>query len=256
MINQLLYDELNKCINNKSEFCPITRKECYAKGGVSLIFKNTLQNPKFLKKKIIFISDAPYNFPGSPSGYPNLNANTVGGFIQLHLQDYGLNRAGRKRGMNLSVNQCADKPSEIFDFIYLTFHPIFKYTPKHQWAQEFVDRIYWTSFCKRSYGAGKMPDACAELLKKEIALIQPGLIISVMKKGAYPEIFGTTYDDLEANQQNANGVFQFAFTTDGSRITIDLAVFPNPSGANAKMKVPFYSQNYITHLIQDIHNRL
>lgn len=184
MINQLLY-ELDKCIKNKNNICPVTHKFCYASDGVSLIFKNTLQNPKFLAKKIVLISDAPYNFPGCPSGYPNLNANTVDEFIQLHLQDYGLNRAGGKRGMILSVNQCIDKPSEIFDFIYLTFHPIFKDTPKHQWAQEFVERIYWTRFCKRSYGAGKMPDACVGLLKKEIALIQPNLIISVMKKGAF-----------------------------------------------------------------------
>lgn len=254
MITQLC-GELEKCINNKNSVCPITKSDCYNPNGVSLIFRNTLQSPKFLEKKIILISDAPYNFPGSPNGYPNLNAQTVNEFIRLHFQQYGLERASARRGQNLPLSECVAKPSEIFDFIYLTFHPIFKNALKSQWAQEFVERIYWTSYCKRSYKQTEMPNSCVELLKKEIELLQPNLIISVMKKGSYPVIFRETYDNLELKQNKAKGIFKWTFNCGNS--TTDMAIFPNPSGANAKMKGEFYNQkDYITNLIHGIHKRL
>ncbi len=245
---------INRCLRNNSNTCPISNLPCYNPNAPSLIFRQTIAPQSGYWKqnnKIIFISDAPYNFPGYPQNHRNLYAQTFPEFIKLHFQQFGLENAAKKYGTNLTPQQAAQMPRNIFDFIYLTFHPIFTSGNQRNWASDFLQRVYWTHFCKRTYKTTeKIPLSCVELLKREIEIIDPWLIISVLKKDSVKTLFGCSFDDLEKYYQaKGGGVFTLHVLCKDRQI----ALFPNPSGAN-RMKKEFYGQNYVPNLIAQIHS--
>ena len=153
----------------------------------------------------MLISESPYNFP-------NNTATTVPQFIINHLQ-CNLIKAFNK--FTINPTNPASMPNNIFEFIYLTFLPIFQRTQyqNQNWANEFLNRIYWTHYGKRT---PKLPQGgmvsksrfkqCFPLLKEEICAIDPDLIIFATSL-PLPKFFNNkNYTLLESCQEiNING---------------------------------------------------
>ncbi len=257
---------LNQCQNNPNN-CPC-KNTCYNPNVSALIFQfPNIPN----KKKIMLISESPYNFPGK-CRYTGKDANDVNEFIQNHFQR-GLDKAAQKYGNPpRNRNIC---PQHIYEFIYLTFYKIFQNTSNQQnWAREFLDRIYWTHLGKRRSGNQNKNKSifwrCFDLLSEEIKNFQPHVIIiiqlNLFKKLIPQNIFNfcpTIYDIIRYYTNSSNLIINCNLCNlnlPGSpkNVKVEVIFIPNPSKANNRYKPTFYQQlqpqiqntfNYIDQII-------
>ncbi|MEO0088098.1 MAG: hypothetical protein ABIK77_02045 [candidate division WOR-3 bacterium] len=260
MISNYTIQLLNQCQNNPNT-CPCNNP-CYNPNVPALIFQFPIVTNN--KKKIMLISESPYNFPGK-SKYTKRVANNVNEFITEHLQ-HGLQNTSSKYNSQRSYGT----PCNIFEFIYHTFYRVFS-NPSQPNPNKFLKRIYWTHLWKRTFRNKPKPSFCACfcLFINEIIYFQPDIII-ILQTNLFKELINPQdlYGFFGSPEPNINKIIQ-SYTTKNDLIIkchlnistfqkqIDVIFIPNPSPKNA-WKQRFYGQlqqqiqntfNYIDQII-------
>lgn len=257
-------DLIQKC---KKGECPFKEGYQCCASIPPLIFEDSLEKIMKKNKKIIMISEAPYNFPGYPKNALEYLTCSTEEFKEKHFLKYGLLRKQENYLENLNFQKLKDLhyskakenenikfPKDIFSFIFLTFEPLFQNTPPKNWIENFFNKIYWTHFYKRNFN----PPYCVNLLKKEIIVIQPYLIVSCLPKKPFEELFEKKIDEVLKEQErkiNENDFLKLKI----DEKEYDTVIFPNPSPANNRKKKEFYGKKdengeyYASKMIRKIH---
>jgi len=229
----------------KKEIC-VCGNECYAPNLTPLIFPP-------LRQKILLISESPYNFPrkkGDPHVEEWGECKSLGEFLEKDLLRNLRDRATKEDKWRA--------PSDIFDFLYLTFRPVFSSSVEEEDVAKLLRCVYWTHAAKRSlrnfkgYEKYKAARKCRAATVRELAEISPEKIV-VASSVALKVLFGKTYGQSSKKQgekleKRGELLTLGELASEASLRDLGLqdlrdcevAVFPNPSRANGGRKSRFY----------------
>jgi hypothetical protein len=216
-----------------------------------------------LRQKIVFISESPYNFPRE-------GCETLNDFLEKDLLRELKNK--KKRANNSTESMI---PRDIFDFIYLTFNPVFSISSenlKPEDVERFLRCVYWTHAAKRSLKGCSKKDAerCREATVEELGSrsISPRLMV-IASSLALRLLFGEGYSrSVETQSKIFAGsgklpkLKELFGVPQAPRLQklqdCEIAVFPNPSGANAYWKSRFYrdQQELSCKIVKYVHSKL
>lgn len=223
-----------------------TCDQCYS-SKTALIF------PPF-QQKIAFISESPYNFPSGES-------QTLGDFLEKDFL-----KGVKEKTENIT-------PTNIFDFIYKTFRPVFSNSTTKRDVEKFLRQVYWTHAAKKSLkclnrSRKRYAEKCCEATIKELREIHPQLMV-VASSIALQILFNRRYCESLERQMKKVRKHEKLLTVEelsckeGALLSkihtlkdCEVAVFPNPSPTAAKWKKQFYGKDETKKVLSHIHRAL
>lgn len=217
---------------------------------------------------IMFISESPYD-------YPKEGVKNAQDFTRKELEP-GLKHLAESPNAGKPPES---KPSDIFEFIYNVFRPIFPEKTQAGRAGLFLRNVYWTHAAKKSFQsysrAKRLKSAwqcSSQLLIEEMHAIQPRLIVMassitsrVMLGRGFAELLRTEKrrllsggSFLSLRDQCRHNSLMYESLTSGSLRDWDceIAIFPNPSPAANRWKKLAYHGEAMAWKISKIHEKL